>query len=285
MIAALLALGAALAYGVSDFMSGAASRSEHYARIALVAQTVMTGLTWIVVWLVPGEHTAGAAGWGLVAGLGSSLGTIMLYRGLGSGQMNVVAPLSAATAALAPVLFGLMTGERPSWLVLCGVLLIVPAIWVISAGERQPGEDRRLREGATDGVLAGAAFALSYIALDAAPSGGGLWPAAYTQLSAVVVIALAVGLLIRPAVGTAPAAGRRRAYGAATLAGVLGAAAVGAFLFATEHGILVVTAVLTSLYPAVTVVLARVLLGERTARSQLIGLAGAAAGVVLVVLG
>ena len=286
MIAAVLALAAAVGYGVSDFLSGSASRTVHYGRIALVAQSVMVLVTWTAVWAVPGEQSVGVVGWGLLAGVGASLGTVLLYRGLGAGQMNVVAPLSAATAALVPVAFGIIAGERPSWIVMSGVLLVIPAIWMISSGERQPGEDRRLRKGAGDGLLAGVAFAVSYIALDQAPVGGGLWAAAYTQLAALIVIASAVLLVIRPCPNPRSCgADLRRAYLAAAGAGLLGAVAVAAFLLATGYGLLVVTSVLTSLYPAVTVLLARVLLAEQTSRIQLIGLGVAAAGVVLVATG
>lgn len=291
MTAVLLALGAAVAYGVGDFLSGSASRTVHFARIALVTQAVMTAVTWAVVWPVGGTMSGSVIGWGLVAGVGASLGTVTLYRGLGSGQMNVVAPLSAATAAIVPAAFGVLTGERPSWLVLAGVVVIVPAIWLISSGERQPGEDRRLKEGAGDGLLAGIAFAVSFIALDRAPADGGLWPAAFTQLSALGVIGLAVGSLLRPGRSErvrsdrATAPERRRAYLAAAAAGVLGACAVAAFLYATGSGILVVTSVLTSLYPAVTVLLARLLLLETASRLQVVGLLLAVVGVVLVVGG
>lgn len=286
MTAVLLALLAAFSYGVSDYLSGAASRKVHYGTVALVTQLVMTVATWIVVWFVPGTRGGGALTWGLVAGLGSSFGTFLLYRGLGAGQMNVVAPLSAATAAVVPVAAGLLLGERPSWVVLLGVAVIVPAIWLISSGEKQPGSSGRLVEGAIDGLLAGVAFAVSFIALDRAPAGSGLWPAAYAQLSALVVVAIAVGLVLR----------RARARGALTtptakdlapagVAGLLGALAVASFLLATGAGLLVVVSVLTSLYPAVTVLLARVLLAERTAPVQVVGLVLAAVGVVLVAAG
>ncbi|WP_134324675.1 EamA family transporter [Cumulibacter soli] len=286
MTAVLLALCAALAYGVSDFLSGTASRLMHYGRVALVCQSVMAVVTWAAVGFVPGDASMDALLWGALAGVGSGAGTVMLYRGLGSGQMNVVAPLSAATAAVVPVAFGLITGERPSVVILLGVVLIVPGIGLISSVRAQPGGRRRVMKGTVDGTLAGAAFAISYIALDGAPSGAGLWPAAYTQLSALAVIALAAALLIRPANrGHAVADGARRAHVAAVAAGLLGALAVATFLFATDHGLLVVTSVLTSLYPAATVILARVLLAERTSRAQLVGLTLAAAGIILVVVG
>ncbi|WP_228389150.1 DMT family transporter [Cumulibacter manganitolerans] len=282
MITVLLSLLAAVAYGISDFLSGVASRAVHYARIALVVQLTMTASTWVVVGLAGGSSGGGAVMWGLVAGLGTSTGTVLLYRGLGAGQMNVVAPLSAATAALVPVVVGLALGERPSWLVLIGVVLILPAIWLISATPAQPGATARLADGAVDGLLAGVGFAISFVALDRAPDDAGLWPAAWAQLSALAVIAVATSLILRRRGSGRPAG---RSIVAAVGAGVLGALAVASFLVASRSGLLVVASVLTSLYPAITVLLAAATLGERTVRAQLVGLALAAGGVVLVVAG
>ena len=291
MVAVSLSLLAAVAYGVSDFLSGVASRAVHYARVALLVQLVMTLSTWAVVAIFGGTASQGAVVWGLVAGLGTSAGTVLLYRGLGAGQMNVVAPLSAATAALVPVIVGLVLGERPSWLVLVGVLLIIPAIWLISATPPQPGSTARFAEGAVDGLLAGVGFALSFIALDRAPDDAGLWPAAWAQLSALAVIAVAAPLIVRASrrasVSEQAVAGRlsRRSVLPAATAGVLGAVAVASFLFASRSGLLVVASVLTSLYPAITVLLAAGFLGERTVRVQVVGLALASTGVVLVAVG
>lgn len=284
MTAVLLALTSAFAYGLSDFLSGAASRTTHYARVALVTQLVMTVATWSVVGFFGGSSTAASVGWGLAAGLGSSLGTVFLYRGLGSGQMNVVAPLSAATAAVVPVAVGLTLGERPSALVLLGVAMIIPSIWLISSSAPQAGRRGRAGQGAIDGLLAGVAFAVSFVALDQSPSDAGLWPAAYAQLSAMVVIAVAALLILRRA-GRRESPMPRTAMLAALAAGVLGSVAVATFLLATGYGLLVVVSVLTSLYPAITVLMARFLLGESATAAQVAGFALAAAGVVLVTIG
>lgn len=295
MTAVLLALLSAVAYGASDFLSGVASRLTHYVRVSLLTQLSMTAATWIAVLLAGGASTSGALTWGLIAGIGSSAGTLLLYRGLGAGQMNVVAPLSAATAAVLPVLAGLVGGERPSWMVLAGVVVLLPAIWLVSSAPSEGEGSGRFADGALDGLLAGVGFALSFVALDRAPSGSGLWPAAYAQLAAGVVIAV-MALLLRRRSRTVVERGRdepvdgerwmpRRAAIAAVVSGLLGAVAVGAFLLSTSAGLLVVASVLTALYPAVTVLLARAVFAERTAPTQLGGLMLAGVGVVLVVMG
>lgn len=295
MTAVLLALLSAVAYGASDFLSGVASRLTHYVRVSLLTQLSMTAATWIAVLLAGGASTSGAVTWGLIAGIGSSAGTLLLYRGLGAGQMNVVAPLSAATAAVLPVLAGLAGGERPSWMVLAGVVVLLPAIWLVSSAPSEGEDSGRFADGALDGLLAGVGFALSFVALDRAPSGSGLWPAAYAQLAAGVVIAV-MALLLRRRSRTVVERGRdepvdgerwmpRRAAIAAVVSGLLGAVAVGAFLLSTSAGLLVVASVLTALYPAVTVLLARAVFAERTAPTQLGGLMLAGVGVVLVVMG
>ncbi len=270
----LLSLLAALGYGGSDYMAGLAGRRGGAATAAILAQpfgllAALLGL-WLIPWAPP--HPATLL-WGAASGLGSGLGTLALYRGLARGRMAVVAPLSALITALLPALVGLGLGERPGLLALGGIVLALPAVTLISrTGGAQPGRSG----GVLEGLLAGVCFSLLFIGLDRAGTHAGTWPLVPGQAVSVLIIA-AAALRSR--------AGRANFRGVAPLAvpaGVISGAANILFLSATGHGALAVAAVVTSLYPAATVVLARIFLEERWSRLQGLGLVLAALAVALI---
>jgi drug/metabolite transporter (DMT)-like permease len=279
--AILLALGAAVAYGLSDFVGGVSSKRASPWSVALVAQlaggVVVLGLSTVL----DGSPTGTDLRWAVVAGVANGVGTAFLYRGLSTGRMGVVAPVSGVGAALVPVAFGLITGERPSALVWLGIVAALPGIWLVARSpEREDvGGERPRSGGVLDGVLAGLGFGTLFAALSQIPESAGFLPLALNQLVAGAVI-VATALALRAAwVPRQPAA----AFGA--VSGVLGATATGAFLLATQSGFLTVTAVLASLYPAVTVMLAASILREHIHRSQAAGLVLCGSAVALVVGG
>lgn len=281
MIAIGLALLCAVAYGSSDFFAGLASRRMHYARVGALTQAVAAGAVWLAVPFTGGTPTEQALVWGAVSGVGSGAGSVALYRGFSRGRMNVVGPLSGAGAAALPVCAGLLFGERPSALTLAGVVLVVPAIWLISTSGNGGAGRGGMVEGAVDGLVAGAGFGLLFVALSRAGHDTGLWPTAVGQLvSSAFLVAFVLA-----AARQVPVAGTPRQRGTAAVAGVLGAVATVAYLLAARAGLLVVVSVLAALYPAVTVLLARVVLHERNTRWQLVGLGVAAAGVVAITVG
>jgi uncharacterized membrane protein len=232
----------------------------------------------IVVWALAGSSSPAAAalGWGAVSGLGNGFGTVALYRGLAMARMSVVASLSAVLAAIIPAIVGIALGDRLSAPEAIGMVLAVPAIVLVSLSA---GSEGGRRPGIRDGLVAGAGFGLFFVALDRAGTASGAWPLLSGE-GVTLAIAVPLGLAMSRRVG-----GRRAAipYGAA--AGIFGAMATAAFFFATGKGDLSLVAVLTSLYPAVTIVLARVALTERWSRLQGLGLLAAAASVVLISLG
>lgn len=279
----LLALGAALSYGLSDFVGGIASRRVSpwaVALMALVGGALAVGLVGLVH---GGEPTASDAGWAVLAGLGNGFGTAFLYRGLAGGRMGVVAPLSAVGAAVVPLLVGLLTGERPGAFAWLGILSALPAIWLVA---REPVTPTTAVDGAggraagvVDGLLAGLGFGVLFAALGQIPEESGLLPLALNQVVGGVVIA-GLATLVR-----APWRPRERWAVVGMLSGLLGATATTLFLAATQQGLLTVASVLTSLYPAFTVLLAAVFLRERIHAWQGAGLALAAAAVTLIALG
>jgi drug/metabolite transporter (DMT)-like permease len=245
-----------------------------------------------------------AVAWGSVAGLAGMSGALALYVGYRHAAFSVAGPLSAVGAAGFSVLAGLLLGERPTALALTGIALALPAIVGVSASTRsasgapadggpadggsapepraapEPAAARRRAElGVTYGLVAGACFALLFIGLNEAGSGSGLWPVFSGQavaLAAVICVAACTRDVRLP---------EARGGGLAALAGLTGAPATILYFVATHHGLLAVTAVITSLYPAVTILLARVLLGERLTAFRLGGLVLAAASVSLIAVG
>ncbi len=120
MITVLFSLGAALAYGLSDFLGGVISRRTSVWPVAMLACAGAGLGTLVLAFTVPGTPTGADIAWGLLAGVGSGIGTAFLYRGFAKGRMGVVAPVSAVGAALLPAAIAVLTGERPSTLVWVG---------------------------------------------------------------------------------------------------------------------------------------------------------------------
>ncbi len=282
VVVVVLSLACALAYGLSDFIGGLLSRRISPWTVAVVGQSAATVLTLALALAVPGDPTGSDWWWSVLAGVGSGTGTAFLYRGLGAGSMSVVAPVSALFAALVPVAIAVTGGERPAGLTWLGVACALPAIWLVSRVDDHPDSGpagRRRSSELADGLLAGLGFGVLFSALGQVPEGAGFGPLTLTQATAVVAtIVLAMAL-------RAPWLPRGRAAGQAVVVGAIGTAAIALFLLATQTGLLTVAAVLSSLYPATTVLLAALVLHERIGRGQAAGLALAAASVALVAAG
>ena len=277
-MAIVLSLLAAASYGLSDFVGGFLSQRVSPWAVAFVgslAGAVAIGLLAVVH---GGEPQGSDYAWSLVAGVGNGLGTAFLYRGLSSGRMGVVAPVSGIGAALVPVVVGLGTGERPGAVVWLGLVLALPAIWLV-ASEPASAEPSGSGSGLVDGVLAGLGFGTLFAALAQVPEESGFLPLALNQLVAAILVAAAATALGARWVPREPVA-----YVGA-VCGALGALATVLFLLATQSGFLTISAVITSLYPAFTVVLAFSVLRESVHRAQAVGLLLCAAAVALVAAG
>jgi drug/metabolite transporter (DMT)-like permease len=286
VLAVILALVSAIGYGASDFAAGLASRTASVIQVTLLACLAATAAMLAVLPLAASHRPSGAAlAWGAAAGASGTLGGIALYLGFRYAAFSVAAPLSAVGTAGFSVLAGLLWGERPSALALVGIALALPAIVgvSISAGGDKAAEETggpsRPAAGVAAGLIAGACFALLLIGLDRAGSRSGLWPAAAAEVAelAVAVAAAAVTRNLRLP--------RGRPGRLAVIAGVAGAAGTLFYFYAAHDGLLAVVAVLTSLYPASTIVLARVVLGERLTVLRLAGLSLAGACVALIAAG
>lgn len=275
----LLALGAAAAYGISDFVGGVASRRTSAWPVAFLASVGGLLGSAVLAVVVAGEPTTGDLLWGALSGIGAGFGSAFLYRGFATGRMGVVAPVSAVGAAVLPVVVGVALGERPATLVWVGLLLALPAIWLVAQAPADGTATAGLAEGLLDGVLAGAGFGLLFVAIGQVPEDAGYWPLAVAQGTGTVVIVVVAAAMRVPWVPTQATEG----WGLA--AGLLASAAQLLFLLSTQAGLLTVAAVLTSLYPAFTILLAAVVLKEAIFRHQAVGLVLAGVSVALVAAG
>jgi drug/metabolite transporter (DMT)-like permease len=286
-VAVLLGLASALVYGAADFLGGMQARRS--GALAVVVWSQLAGLALLLMALPlvsPSPPRPSDLGWGALGGVGGGAGVALLYRGLSVGRMSVVAPVTAAGAAVIPVLVGISFGERPGVLAVAGVALALAAIVGVSSaaqaepssGSADPVGGSGRRPGLAEAMGAGLGFALFFICLDRASDGAGLWPLLAARTSVVVAWLAAVTsrACMRPAPGT---------YATVAAVGAVDMLANLLYLQAVRAGLLSLVVVLVSLYPVSTVVLARVVLAERLTRVQLVSLGAAASGVALIAVG
>jgi drug/metabolite transporter (DMT)-like permease len=284
----VLALAAAALYGSADFLGGTASRRA--STFAVLAVTVPAGAAvMLVAMLVLGGLSGGelgwagmtwaGTGWAAAAGTCGALGLVAFYAAFAAAPMSVVAPVTALVSTVLPVGAAVADGERMGPSVAAGVLVCVVAVVLVSAGSAGRAEEgtpsARLR-GVGYAVTAGVAFGLFFLFLRDAGTGGVIWPVALSR-TAGAIIALACCALTRTRL-----LGRGDALVIALASGTVDALANVCYVLATRAGLFGLAVVLTSLYPGVTVLLARIVLGERMRWVQRAGLLVAAAGIILV---
>jgi drug/metabolite transporter (DMT)-like permease len=286
----IFALAAAVLYGTGDFLGGVASRRA--SAVAVLSVTLPFGeiILITVALLAGGPINAAGLLWGLAGGAAGGAGLIAFYAGLAAAPMSVVAPIAALVSTVLPVAVAVAGGERPGPLVVVGAVICLVAITLVSlegsapAGQPGPGgaggPARRgggLR-GLGYGIAAGVAFGLFFLFLKNAGSSGVMWPAGMSRLAgAVVALAAAALTRTRPVWwGTG-----RGTFCMALVSGACDAFANVCYVIATREGLFGLAVVITSLYPGVTVLLARLTLGERMRRIQRAGLGLAALGIVL----
>jgi drug/metabolite transporter (DMT)-like permease len=275
-LAALLALTAAAAYGVGDFLGGVAARRVPPTAVVLWAHVVGLGMLVALAPMIGGQPSAEALTLGAAAGVLGGSGLALFYRGLAVGAMSVVAPIAALLSAAVPVVVGLASGERPPAAALAGIALALGAVVLVSReGDQAPAGPLRWQAPAL-AVAAGVAFGLFFVVIDGAGTDAGIWPLVGARMASV-------GLFAALGMARITAAELPRGVAAAAVGcGLLDAAANVFYVLALDHGLLSVVSVLTALYPAGTVLLARYVLGERLSPVQRTGLGVAAVAAVLI---
>lgn len=277
-MAVALGLLVALTYGTGDFLGGLSAKRNPPTAVVAVSQAF--GLViMIVLVVVDGSPFSGRDfGLGAAAGTVGLAGVVLLYRGLANGTMSVFAPITAVGAGVLPLAWGLVEGERPSALALAGVAASLVAVALVSTADAV--DDRSAtRTDVALALVAGAAFGTVFVLLGETSSDSGMWPVLGARTASVALVTTFVLASRRP---YRPAPGTMRTVAGA---GVLDAGANALYLLATREGLLSLVSVLSSLYPAATIVLARAFLHERMNRIQLAGIALALTGVALIAAG
>ncbi|MCT9933538.1 DMT family transporter [Planotetraspora sp. A-T 1434] len=275
MTAVALATACAVIFGTADFFGGLATRRSRVLAVVVLSQLGGVLLIAALIPFLPGRPSTAALLWGMASGVAGAAGIVLFYRGLATGMMSVVAPTTAAASMAVPVIFGLVTGERPSVVALAGVALGLLAVVLVS---RSPGG---AASGARLGPLAnalasGAGFGGFFILLKLSPADAGGWPllgARIASITLVVLLAFVTRRNLRPIPGTLKVT---------VAAGVLDMGANVLYLLAAQRGMLSLVAVLVSLYPASTLLLARYVLGERLSPVQITGVGFALGAVALI---
>ena len=269
-------LASALAWGAGDFAGGFASRRGNALTVVLFSQLVGGALLFVLAMLFaqripPANHLLSGA----LAGLFGVLGLVMLYKGLAQGRMGLVAPLSAVVTAVVPLAFSFLMEGFPGRLRMLGFAVALAAVWFLSA----PGGTSRIESGELKlSLSAGLGFGLFFIFMDHASSQAVLWPLVAARGAAILVM---FALLTATRQLAAPPAGQ---FAFIALAGVLDTAGNAAFGMAAHLGRLDIAAVLASLYPASTVLLAWLVFRERLGGQQWVGVAAAGAALILIAL-
>lgn len=280
----LLALGSAVCYGSADFFGGLTARRTNTIATVVVTQFVGLVLVLLALPFLPATMVSPQDWlWGIAAGLSGGIGVALLYRALAVGTMAVVAPITAVCAAIIPVLFAFAMGERLQFLTVVGIALALVAIALVSQEKRQPHPDesrntkRALPSGVLLALLAGVAVGIFFLSLARTKSAAGMWPlivARFTSVTLFGVMALVTKRTLRMSA---------TATGTAIAGGALDMLANALYMVAARIGPLSIVVTLASLYPASTVVLARLVLGERLSFVQITGIACALAAVAIIV--
>ncbi len=265
-----LALLASLSWGVSDYVGGAVTKRAAAPVVVLWSQSVGFFVAVAGALVIGGRLDWASALWGAAAGVAGAIALVSLYQGLATGRMAVVAPVSSLVGASLPIVAGLATGERPAASTLAGIAVAVPAIWMVSGTDDGAG-----RAGIGFAIAAGVGFGIFFIFLAQTPDEVGLWPLVPARVASISTMAAVIGFR-RTGVGV-----DRKLYPLIGVAGSGDMLANMLFLAAVQTGLLSVVAVLSSLYPAVTVVIAR-FFGEAVSRSQWIGVVLAVVAVGLI---
>lgn len=275
LMVVVLGMLASLGWGTADFGGGVTSRRAPVLGVLGGSQlaSLFVGVPILLVSKEPALTTndiAIAMGGGLLGALGLAL----LYRGLAIGRMGVVAPVAAVLTATLPVVYGFATEGIPSWLAVLGIGLAGASVVLVSRAPKADGDDRP--SGLGYALAAGTAFGL--FTISASFFGDGLIAAPVVAIRITSVIAIAAFLLIRRGQWRV----ERRLWPALFAVGVIDMAATASYLGAISIGPLAIAAILASLYPVVTTVLATVVLRERVTAAHAIGILAAGAAVVLI---
>jgi uncharacterized membrane protein len=274
--AVLLGAFAAAFYGAADFLGGIATRRAAMLAVTAVSQSVGLVCLLVVLPFFPGHQTPTTIAWSVLGGVCGGIGIALLYHALSIGRMGVVSPITAVLAAAFPVVVGIVRGDGLRWFQIAGIVVAMLAIGLISFSREESGEREIATAGVKEAIASGLAIGVFLLLLGASGHGVGLNSLLMARLGSIgflLLLAAATRTNVLPRNNTLPIVVASGAID--MLANVL-------FVLAAQTGRLAVAAVITSLYPASTVFLARAFLKERLQTSQKFGVALALLGVALI---
>ena len=263
VITVIFGLAASLCWGSGDFSGGLASRRTNVSSVVIAAYAVgfVLMVTLALIWKEPFPDSWDLL-WGALAGVAGVLGLLSFYSALSTGQMGIAAPVSAVLTATLPVLFSAFTAGLPTLLQLGGFVLALLAIALIARPERTKGPPK----GIGLALLAGCGFGCFFILISRVNPAATFWPLAVARFTSVCVLLMLMRLRRKPILP------ERTGVPLIVLAGILDAIGNAFFVLAAHSGRLDIAAILSSLYPAATVLLAALVLRERITRIQAIGI-------------
>ena len=263
LVTVIFGLAASLCWGSGDFSGGLASRRASPSNVVLAAYAAGFFLLFALalIWKEPFPALADII-WGGVAGVAGVLGLLAFYSALSTGKMGIAAPVSAVLTASLPVIFSAFTAGLPTPVQLAGFVLALLALWLIS----RPQHTTEPAQGIGLALLAGCGFGCFFILISRVNPAATFWPLAVARLTSVLVL-----LIVRPLRGEPVLSGMKIAP-LMVSAGILDAIGNAFFVLAAHSGRLDIAAILSSLYPAATVILAAIVLRERATRIQAIGI-------------
>jgi drug/metabolite transporter (DMT)-like permease len=275
-LAILLGLLAAAFYGAADFCGGLATRRSSIFAVTVISQAVGLVLLALALPLFPAHPTSQALEFGALAGVCGGIGLALLYHALSIGKMGVVSPITAVLAAAMPLIVGVARGEQLLLWQAWGIGIALVAVILISLSHEPDGRLEFSTTGVKEAIASGIMLGgfLTFLAL--AGKGGGFYPLMCARAASTLFLT-SIALLARRTLVPMPST-----MPIILFAGAIDMTANVLYVLAANAGYLSVAAVLTSLYPASTVFLARIVLGERLALIQKIGVAFALVGVALI---
>lgn len=250
--------------------------------VSFYSQLTAAVLIGIIALFLGGNPTLPGLMWGSAAGVAVGLGIIKYYRALSAGTMGITATVMGVFSALVPFVVGLMIGERPSWIAIAGVSVVIAALVLVTgrdAGLRDNENWSEKIRGLFDGVIAGVCFGFSFVFVGFATTVNPLWPVFATAIGSLPPV-LIVQMM---STGGWPAIGR--SWRVTVLAGAFQGFGFIAFGLAVLDGLISIVSVAGALSPIPTALMALAVLGERLSQKQLAGVAMALIGVVFLVAG
>jgi uncharacterized membrane protein len=277
MAAIMFGLLSAITYGAADFTGGIASRRANSYAVVIWADILAMPIIATAAWLAGDPFLTVRGVWlSLASGVFGGLGILLLYRSFAEGRMSIAAPVSALMAGVLPVFVGIFKLGLPGVFVSTGMVIALAAIWLIA---REGGSALKFNwENIRLPLLAGTLFGMFFVLMDEIGGGSILWPIFVLRVSATLVLVLVASVLRQP---MAPPI---RQWYFLLFISVFDVAGNIFFLLANQAGRLDVAAVLASLYPGATVLLAWIFLKEHISRSQWFGVLLAMVAIVLITI-